>query len=523
MFSVTKIKGIILTQALLSTCLGAGALAATTTPAKLPEPAKVAAVAQKQPDEPAKTPLAPQKTPAHVENTKPSNDAAAEQTCSKLFQKFTLPLQDLWKRRGPDLRPENTDGYALIEEITSEQCKDAETRKAPIELLARILNSHSGKIGVILPITGNTYSKHMIAAFEAYVRSSNLDPKKILVVIDSQSKDERVYQALASLIFEHKVTAIVGGTEASEATILRAWAAKVMVPTFLMSEPPATAPIPLVYYAHPTEKSLAKAAADANVRFGHKRVSILSPSDQHSDQFIVAFEEAAKINGITITDKVPYDSRRFDSMESAARKIFHLDASERRDELKKLYESAKKQAAKSGERFNPKMVALQPDIQQDAVLIPDNFKMVRHFAKIFGYLGVRRMPLFGHYEWRSQGLISPWDSFMNGSYFVDFQGAYTSLPDPIKISTPDSPYLAAADKIEQADFSLIAWRAIEWPLKLSQKKSDMRRKMDKLIPKKPENRTDVSFDANNTINWAPSVFTVTGNGSNTGHINLLGQ
>jgi hypothetical protein len=270
-------------------------------------------------------------------------------------------------------------------------------------------------------------------------------------------------------------------------------------------------------------RSLAKTAADANIRFGHKRVSILSPSDQHSDSFISAYEEAAKANGIVITNKYPYDSKRFDSMESAARKVFRLDASERRDELKTLYEAAKKQASKAGERFNPKMVALQPDIQQDAVLIPDNFTIVRHFAKILGYLGVRRMPLFGNYEWRSQGLISPWDTFMNGSYFVDFQSAYTALPDPIKIQTTDSPYLAATDKIEQADFSLLAWRAIEWPLKLSQKKSEMRRKMDKLIPKKQENPADVSFDANNTINWTPSTFTVSGNGSKSGQINLIGQ
>jgi Periplasmic binding protein len=447
----------------------------------------------------------------------------AQDDCVKLFNRFAVPLQGLWSQRGVELRGENTDGTALIEDFTTDHCQDAETRTPLISLLAKTLNAHSGKIGVILPLAGNNYLRHMISAFEANIRSRNLDPKKILVVIDNQGKDALTHQAVASLIFEHKVSVIIGGTQPNDATILKQWATKLMVPTFLMSEPPPGPPLPNVFYAHPTQKSLARTAVNANIRYGHRRISILSPSDQHSDKFIAAYEEAAKAASITLIGRVPYDSKRFDMMESAARKIFNLDTTGRQDELKALYRAAKDQAKAKGEKFNPNMVALQPDIRQDAVMIPDTSKIVRHFAKIFGYLGVRKMPLFGHFEWRSPGLVSPWDSFLIGSYFVDFQGLYTSLPAPIKISTQSSPFFIAPDKTEQADFSLVAFRAIEWPIRLSLKTTEMRRKLDKVIPKIKDDLTEGNYDSQNTIIWAPSIFSVIGNGASKGTLNLVGQ
>ena len=444
--------------------------------------------------------------------------------CVKLFDRYAVPLQELWSKRGKTLRGENTDGAALIEDFTSSHCQDPDTRVAITSLISKILNDHSGKIGVILPLSNNSYFLHVIRSFEANLASKNLDPKKILVVLDNQGRDDLTIQGIASLIFEHKVSVIIGGQKAGDTALLRLWGSRLIVPTFLLTEPPAGPPFQNIYYSRPTKATLAKAAVAANIRFGHRRISLLSPQDQHSDLFIAAYELAAKAAGISIVNRVPYDSTRFDLMEASGKKIFHLDTNDRQDELKELYKAAKEQAKQSGEKFNPNMVALQPDIRQDAVMIPDNFKVVRHFAKIFAYLGVRKMPLFGQFEWRSEGLIAPWDGFLGGSYFVDFLGAYTSLPAPIKIPTTSaSPFFVAPDKIEQADFSLVAWRAIEWPLRLSQKTSEMRRKLYRLIPKIKDDHTEGNYDEQNTIIWSPSIFTVNGNGSKKGELNLIGQ
>ncbi len=466
---------------------------------------------------------APQMQPQSQPQSRPKNNTQITQTCLKLYQKYAVPLKQLWSKRAATLKSENLDGYQLIEDIPQEACKDDVSRKDLLELLARILNAHTGKIGVVLPIAGNPYLRHVIAGFEAKIRASNLDPNQILVVIDNQSKEDKTIQALASLVFEHKVSAVVGGTKALDAAILAKWGSTLRIPTFLLMEPSISQPEPFVFYAHPTQKSLAQAAVDANIRYGHRRIAILSPVDQHSDRFIDAYENAAKANNITIVHHVPYDGRRFESMESAVRKIFRLDNSERQGELQALYEAAKRRAKETGEVFNAKMVALQPDIRQDAVLIADNFKIVRHFAKIMTYLGARRVPLFGHLEWRSQGLINPWDNFLSGAYFVDFQGSYAAMPDPIKPPTLGSPFFVPSDKVEQADYAMVGWRAMETPLKLSQMKSESRRKMDQHIPRKISTGSDSVYDANNVLVWDPSTFVISATGATTGQINILNR
>jgi hypothetical protein len=452
-----------------------------------------------------------------------------EETCLKLFNKFVPSLKELWSKRPKDLRIESTDGYSFIEDMTADHCKSEDTRQEFIALLSKILNTHTGRVGIILPIGPQSHLKHVLAAFEARARQDNLDPKKFLVLIDNNNRPEKTTQAVSSLIFEHKVSAIIGGTEPADAAILRLWAPRLMIPTFIMMEPPTSAPTPFVFYSYPSQKVLAEGAIQANLRFGHKRVSILTPSHQRSSRFIAHYVDAAKKNDINVIHQVIYDPKRFDLMESAARKIFRLDPSERRDDLKKLYETAKLHSQETGEPFNPKMIALAPDIQQDAVLIPDNFKIVRHFAKIFGYLGVRRMPLFGHHEWRSKGLLNPWDSFLSGSYFVDLQGSYQSLPAPIRINTVDSPNLLPPDKVEQADFSLLAWKAIDAPLHLAQRKSEMRRKLDRFVPraKEPSNSAvnqaaAVTYNQDNNINWDASIFSISSKSASAGVLTLIG-
>lgn len=450
----------------------------------------------------------------------PSQKLSPEDICKKLFSRYIITLQDLWKRRALDVKPENTDGYAIVEDFTIDHCKEAETRGPMISMLAKILNSHTGKIGVILPLAKQPHLRMVVDAFEAHARTQGLDPKKTFIYLDTNEKDERVVQALSSLIYEHRVTAIIGGSEPKEAEILRQWAPKIMIPTFILGEPRDRPTTNFIYYVHPTQKALAKAAVDANIRFGHKKISILSPSDQHSDRFVAAYIDFAKTAGINILHHVSYDHKRFDIMEGAAKKLFRLDGSDRQGELKKLYEAAKQHAKETNTKFNPKMVALQADVQQDAVLIPDTFKIVRYFAKIFAFLGVRRLPLFGHFEWRSPGIINPWDSFMAQSYFVDFQGPYSGMPDAIKVQAGDSPFFLPNDKVERADFAMLGWRASAAPLLLAQKRGDHRRKLDRLIPRKQSQPTDIAFDSDNVIIWPTYIFKISGTGK-SGNINLL--
>ncbi|MCX6127239.1 MAG: hypothetical protein NTV34_21160, partial [Proteobacteria bacterium] len=188
---------------------------------------------------------------------------------------------------------------------------------------------------------------------------------------------------------------------------------------------------------------------------------------------------------------------------------------DRMNELKGLYSVAKEHALKSNLAFNPKMIALQPVIGQDAILILDQFRNVRHMAKVFSFLGVRRIPMFGHYEWRSIGLIEPFDPMFTGSYFVDVTGSYNSLPVGIRVPTlTSSPNLIPPNKVEEVDLSALGYTAVAPALMLTKLAESPRRKLDAIIPRSDKTTTKAfSFDSENVLEWPTYLFEVTSQGS----------
>lgn len=466
----------------------------------------------------------PAMTPVVQPTTSAPTSSKEEISCKKVFERYAIPYQNLWSKRSLELRDEHTDGLSLIAEMTPNHCSDESTRKELFGVLSRLLNGHTSKASILLPISTKPYSQHLSKGMEAATKNAGLDPSKVLVVMDTQSKIQRTEQLIAQAVFQHRVTAIVGGFESADTDTLRNWGIRLALPTFIINKPPTNQkPAPFIYYNHPTPRGIAQAMLAANQRYLHRKVSIMRPNDQHVDDVVKEYEALANSAGITVVHNVVYDPRRIDQMEAAARKLFKLEPNDRLDELKQLYEKAKDHAAQTKTTFNAKMVALQPMISQDAIMILDQFKTVRHMAKIFSYLGVRRIPMFGHYEWRSSGLIDPFDPMFVGSYFIDVSGTYERLPAGLDIpaSAFSSPYFATPDRVEEVDFNLLGYRAMGPVVSLLKTKNVARRKLDPVI-RKGDGTKATEYDANHVLDWPAFLFEITSSG-NKGSLILKGQ
>ena len=145
-------------------------------------------------------------------------------------------------------------------------------------------------------------------------------------------------------------------------------------------------------------------------------------------------------------------------MLAAARQLFRTDVSQRRDEFKEAYKDARKRAQQEGVPFNPRMVLLKPLIDFDAVFLPDDFRTARHFAKLFKFHMVNKLVLIGNHEWRSPGLIQPFDEMFSDAIFADFIGSYAKLPPSIAVPTLGSPYFVHPQAVVATDFRLIGYR-----------------------------------------------------------------
>ena len=102
---------------------------------------------------------------------------------------------------------------------------------------------------------------------------------------------------------------------------------------------------------------------------------------------------------------------------------------------------------------------LDPILAADAVVIPDNFRMVHHFVKLFKYHGVEQLPLLGNHEWRSMGLVEPWEPFLNGAVFADFIGSYFRIPAGIEYELGQNQFFVREGQTVAVDFQLIGYRA----------------------------------------------------------------
>src|SRR5690606_24878972 len=102
------------------------------------------------------------------------------------------------------------------------------------------------------------------------------------------------------------------------------------------------------------------------------------------------------------------------------------------------YQRARRAAEAQRVPFDPRMVVLKPIVNFDAVLLPDDFRTARHFAKLFKFHQVDKLTMIGNHEWRSPALVEPYDDFLEGSFFADFIGSYAKLPAAVSAPTAGS-------------------------------------------------------------------------------------
>jgi hypothetical protein len=141
--------------------------------------------------------------------------------------------------------------------------------------------------------------------------------------------------------------------------------------------------------------------------------------------------------------------------------MFNIDLEKRADEYGDLLNEEKEKAQAERVRFNPRQVILPPEVTIDALVIPDDFRVLHHFVKLLQYNKVSRMPLIGGLEWRSPSLVEPAEPYLRNAFFVDFIGAYDRLPASLKPGIEASPMFARLEDVEQIDVQMVGYRAGE--------------------------------------------------------------
>jgi hypothetical protein len=336
-----------------------------------------------------------------------------------------------------------------------------ETCPKKIQAVMTAINNHSGKVGVLLPLTGAqaNLGNAILKGMQVAARDANVKFDTRFIVRDDTSKPDVAQKLLAQLYLYDQASLVIGGMDVASAKVLADWSTKLNLPVVLLTRDDAIhKTAPSAFRVYPSEIQLATALATAAREQQITRVAVLRPISGKSDRLAQEFADAFTKQGGVVTDKLPYNPTDYASLDALAKSLFKIDPVARRDEYQEAFRLAKKRAEKEGVPFDRRQVVLKPIINIDAVFIPDDFRTLRYFVKVFRYHGVQKLKMIGNHEWRSPALLDPPEELLNGSMFADFIGSYQDVPIQAPLAA-GSPYFIQSQFVADVDFNLIGYRA----------------------------------------------------------------
>lgn len=324
--------------------------------------------------------------------------------------------------------------YQLLSELSPRKNRARFLKKySPTELCTKhlsktttYLNTHKGKIGIVFEYKDESKEKDL-AILKGLLRSiKSKKHKEMFVIRKVKLQNKSVNKALSELVFDKKVGALITWGDPRLMNRIQQWQKGLNIPTVYIGHKVTKGKNS--FQVFPNRQEYGEKLVYQMKRKGIKRIAILTPERYKKVQLLKKIKKEMKKQGIEIVFDVLYQSSNYDSMNLACRKIFTIDRFARSAEYHAILRDEKQKANAKGFKLNKKLVFLPALVEYDAIFIPDNFKIVNHFAKLFEYYQAKRIPLVGTYEWRSQELFSMENRFLQGSFFVDFVGNPQDVP-----------------------------------------------------------------------------------------------
>ena len=314
-------------------------------------------------------------------------------------------------------REDLTVGYSEITVINEHR------RRTPTDNSVRIFSPQ--KTVVVLLSASNPQYKHLIKGLNLYKKHH----RKYIKLQVLRNKNN--LPALVRLIRNQKVHALI--TDLPRPVLRNNLLVSCLdhhVPILYMSERKTDDPY-LFRSVYPDFDQLIKQAVDEGLVRNFRSIAILSNSKDSSVAH--KFKNYAHKKRLRV-ETAFYDSSDFQTMNSAVRRLFQVE-----EEVVDTEDGRKT-------RF-------QQMQKYDAVFLPDNFKVLVYFNKIFKYFNIESVPMIGMHRWRlpqTQVITNA-----NG-YFVDFIGNYKSLPAGLNKSPQD------LNAIHAVDLQLLGYRGLNY-------------------------------------------------------------
>ncbi|TNE91226.1 MAG: hypothetical protein EP330_06165 [Deltaproteobacteria bacterium] len=278
-------------------------------------------------------------------------------------------------------------------------------------------------IGVLLPLSGKyeVAGKQVKEAFELGYGSQ----RRKLVFVDSGATAESAVQALEKLVFDDRVVAVVGPLLTDTSEPVRQAAEAMRVPLVSLSQALEVAEGgKYLVQGQVTPQAQVRALLDHVVGVQElKSFAIFAPDNNYGRAASEAFKAEAEARGGKVTIVEYYDPAATDLIPFAS-KLGRKDYEARAREFRELKEATEEKGG------NPDRVVLPPELDFEALFLPDNHKRVPIACAALAYeefpIGEFQVekdgptiPLLGLSGWNHPDLVTRGGLYTRGSFFVD--------------------------------------------------------------------------------------------------------
>lgn len=371
--------------------------------------------------------------------------------------------------------------YKRLQSYRVEDCSKFHHRGAMMKDYDTIYADRQDKIGVILPpAAANEAALQLILEeYRASLKRNGVDPDKTLIIRRVDKREDAALRAAAELIHLERVALLVGVNSVHSQALAKI-ADPAQVPVFLVNPNSPHSKSKQTMRVYPPMDRLAEKLLDVYLAAGVTHATVLYPQGADLDLY--------------------QDIKRL-----AANRIYFMETS---------YDPGNKNLLEHVNQAVHRMAMVRSKSQ--AVLILDNFKMVRHLVNMIRTgLGDGNVIISGNQQWRSPALVTPKEEALEGAMFVDFIGSYADLPTALAAPTPESPLFTTAQAASRLDYQLIGHRlgtlsssvvkSIWSRQRIATELQSERNSWDNYFPP-----SELAFDKNRDSSWPAFLFRVKG-------------
>ncbi len=282
-------------------------------------------------------------------------------------------------------------------------------------------DSVGNRVGALLPLSGEQESAGRAVADGMSLGLGEGKSEIQLVTADAGPSIETALAAFDRLIFEEKVTAVVGPLSGNQVERVVTKAAELGIPYISLSPRQGLLEKgPSIFrVALSPERQVRALVGYAWDRLNARNFAVLFPEDSFGKEYASSFFKVVQERGGNITAAESYDPKQSDFKVQIDNMVGTAFPAFRKTEAETLLKQLEEKLGRKPSKRELDVAKIPPIIDFDVLFIPDTFKAVGQIAPALLYADVSTVQLLGPSTWHNPKLLERAGNYLDKALFVD--------------------------------------------------------------------------------------------------------